>query len=185
VNLKELKRKIIKQEDGTNNYVNVSIEEMDWLLAQVENWEKAYWYFKESLESCSYIDHHRCTESVELEQLNDLTMLMDSLWEEKIESISKEEKCRNTGKGEASLDYKKMLGYARDLRSDINYALTNSDEVVVSEKDEKLIVWLIEQAKRAEMYKLALMEIGSNKFMSNESRIANQALLKADLEFNA
>jgi predicted nucleotidyltransferase len=89
MNLKEIKKKIIKEKDGINNYMNVSIEEMDWLLSQVENWEKAYWYFKESLENCSYIDHHRCTESIDLDQLNDLTILMDELWEEKMESIKK------------------------------------------------------------------------------------------------
>ena len=40
--------------------------------------------------------------------------------------------------------------------------------------------WLIEQAERAEIYKHALMEIGSNKFSSPESQIANEALIKAD-----
>lgn len=48
----------------------------------------------------------------------------------------------------------------------------------------KDVNWLIEQAKRAEIYKKALLEIGSNKFMSEESGIANNALIKADIEFN-
>lgn len=34
-----------------------------------------------------------------------------------------------------------------------------------------------------EIYKKALMEIGSNKFMSEESRVANEALIKVDLHF--
>jgi hypothetical protein len=88
LNLGEIKKKRFKEKDGTNNYMNVSIEEMDWLLEQVERWEKAYWYFKEPLEQLSYVDHHKCTRSIELEQLEDLTMLMDALWYEKTEGKS-------------------------------------------------------------------------------------------------
>lgn len=89
MNIGVIKQKIFKDSDGSNNYINVSIEEMDWLLEQVERWEKAYWYFKQDLEELSYVDHEKCTESIELAQLEDLTMFMDELWEEKIKSQEK------------------------------------------------------------------------------------------------
>ncbi|GIN88669.1 hypothetical protein J6TS2_50550 [Heyndrickxia sporothermodurans] len=86
----EIKKKILKNDDGTNNYKNVSIEEMDWLLAQVERWEKAYWYFKEPVEELLYVDHQKCCESIEIEELNELTLLMDQLWKEKEKAIKTE-----------------------------------------------------------------------------------------------
>jgi hypothetical protein len=33
--LQEIERKVFKDEDGWNNYMNVSIEEMDWLISEV------------------------------------------------------------------------------------------------------------------------------------------------------
>lgn len=56
-----------------------------------------------------------------------------------------------------------MLGYAQDLRSDLKYALENNGEQMIEERDIKTIEWLIEQAKRAEMYKSALIEIAENR----------------------
>jgi hypothetical protein len=38
--------------------------------------------------------------------------------------------------------------------------------------------WLIKQAEKVYIYEPALMEIGSNKFMSTESGIANKALFQ-------
>jgi len=35
MNIRDIKSKVIKQNDG-NNYINVSIEEMDWCVNQVE-----------------------------------------------------------------------------------------------------------------------------------------------------
>lgn len=36
INLKDIKERIFKNENGWNNYRNVSIEEMDWLVEQAE-----------------------------------------------------------------------------------------------------------------------------------------------------
>ncbi|MGM7720632.1 hypothetical protein [Metabacillus sp. Hm71] len=44
------------------------------------------------------------------------------------------------------------------------------------------IDWLIERAEQAEVYEKALMRIGSNEFMSKESGIANEALIKVNLK---
>lgn len=59
------------------------------LREQVERWEKAYFYFKAGLEKCAYTDHRRCTDVIELDELKDLTSLMDELWREKMESLNK------------------------------------------------------------------------------------------------
>lgn len=40
INLKDIKSRIFKQEDGWNNYMHISIEEMDWLVEQAEKAEK-------------------------------------------------------------------------------------------------------------------------------------------------
>lgn len=40
INLKDIKERIFKGEDGWNNYMNVSIEEMDWLVKQAEKTEQ-------------------------------------------------------------------------------------------------------------------------------------------------
>jgi glutamine phosphoribosylpyrophosphate amidotransferase len=55
--LQEIERKIFKDEDGWNNYMNVSIEEMDWLIAEVrrlneqnEQIEKDNQQYKQALE---------------------------------------------------------------------------------------------------------------------------------------
>lgn len=36
VDIKDIKRRIYKDENGISNYVDVSIEEMDWLIEQAE-----------------------------------------------------------------------------------------------------------------------------------------------------
>lgn len=59
------------------------------LREQVERWEKAYFYFKDDLENCSYTDHRKCTDVIELVELESLTSLMDELWKEKMESLNK------------------------------------------------------------------------------------------------
>lgn len=59
------------------------------LREQVERWEKAYFYFKEDLENCSYTDHRKCIDVIELGELENLTSLMDELWQEKMESLKK------------------------------------------------------------------------------------------------
>jgi predicted translin family RNA/ssDNA-binding protein len=38
--LQEIKSKIFKDKDGWNNYMNVSIEEMDWIFEQIETLQK-------------------------------------------------------------------------------------------------------------------------------------------------
>lgn len=59
------------------------------LKEQVERWEKAYFYFENDLEKCSYTDHRKCTDVIELDELENLTSLMDELWEEKMGSLNK------------------------------------------------------------------------------------------------
>lgn len=76
-----------------------------------------------------------------------------------------------------------MLEYAKNLRSDLKYSLENDEEQHIGEKDIKTIEWLIEQAKRAEMYKSALMYIGG-KQKSPESVYANSALYETDQRFS-
>lgn len=36
MDLKDIKRRIFKDGNGASNYINVSIEEMDWLVSQAE-----------------------------------------------------------------------------------------------------------------------------------------------------
>ena len=48
---------------------------------------------------------------------------------------------------------------------------------IKSQKD-----WLLARAEQAEIYEKALKRIGSNKFMSTERGIANEALYKADVK---
>lgn len=81
------------------------------------------------------------------------------------------------------MDDNKMLEYAKNLRSDLKYHLENNEEQNICDRDIKTIEWLIEQAKRAEMYKLTLMHIGARHEPS--SRLANVTLFEADQRFNA
>lgn len=78
-----------------------------------------------------------------------------------------------------------MLDYANDLTEEIKHAVENGEEeLIVSQKDATVLDWLVEQAKRAEMYKHALMLIGA-KLEPPASFIANMALLEADQRFDA
>lgn len=61
------------------------------LKGKVEQWEKGYFYFKEDLENCAYTDHRKCTDVIELDELENLTSLMDELWREKMESLKEED----------------------------------------------------------------------------------------------
>lgn len=81
------------------------------------------------------------------------------------------------------MEENKMLDYAKDLREDIDHAISQGDELIVSRKDEKVIDWLIQHAKRAEMYKQALLFIGA-KHKPPASLTANMALFEADQRFN-
>lgn len=56
-----------------------------------------------------------------------------------------------------------MLGYAKDLITDLKYSLENDEEQTIEERDINTIKWLLEQAKRAEMYKTSLVQIAENK----------------------
>jgi hypothetical protein len=61
------------------------------------------------------------------------------------------------------LEEKKMLEYAMDLITDLKYSMDNDEEQTIEERDIKTIEWLIEQAKRTEMYKTSLIQIAENK----------------------
>ena len=56
-----------------------------------------------------------------------------------------------------------MLVYAKDLITDLKYSMENDEEQTIEERDIKTIEWLIEQAKRAEMYRTSLIQIAENK----------------------
>lgn len=77
----------------------------------------------------------------------------------------------------------KMLGYSMDLKSDITYAVSKKEELIVTQKDKDTLEWLIEQAQRAEMYKSALGYISNNKMPFQSSNYANMALFEADQRF--
>lgn len=42
----EIKNKIVKDEHGLSNYLNVSVEEMDWLVEQVEKLNSKVEYYE-------------------------------------------------------------------------------------------------------------------------------------------
>lgn len=56
-----------------------------------------------------------------------------------------------------------MLQYAKDIRTDLIYALQEDEDYLPKNKDVEVIKWLIEQAQRVEMYKMALVDIVENK----------------------
>ena len=88
--------------------------------------------------------------------------------------------------------YKNRLEEIKEIHEKANYAYARyenssacADQDTITDSLSTLFYeehtdWLIEQAKKTEIYKEALMEIGSNKFMSTESSIANRALFKAE-----
>lgn len=52
MNLNEIKEKRFKTENGTSSYINVSLEEMDWVLERAELYEKALKRIMSNLEDC-------------------------------------------------------------------------------------------------------------------------------------
>jgi hypothetical protein len=85
--------------------------------------------------------------------------------------------------GEELLMDNKQMEYAKDLRSDFSFCLESGEDKVVSKGEVETIKWLVEQAIRADMYKSALMNIGSIKGVENPSFLANSTLWEADQRF--
>lgn len=80
----------------------------------------------------------------------------------------------------------KMLEYAMDLKEDLTCSLENGEEQDIKEKDIQVFSWLVEQAKRAKMYKDTLIDIGTRNETPNSlpaSLVANLTLNDADLRF--
>lgn len=55
--------------------------------------------------------------------------------------------------------YNKMLERAKDFKQDIVYDLENDEDTLIEKRDVETISWLIEQAKRTDMYKSCLEQI--------------------------
>lgn len=54
--LSEIKNKIVKDEHGLSNYLNVSVEEMDWLVEQVEKQNSKVDYYEMKLQGLFAIE---------------------------------------------------------------------------------------------------------------------------------
>jgi predicted nucleic acid-binding Zn-ribbon protein len=54
LDLQEIKSRIFKGKDGWNNYMNVSIEEMDWLVKQAEKVEEHDSFMNELVSKLDY-----------------------------------------------------------------------------------------------------------------------------------
>lgn len=54
--LNEIKDKIVKDECGFSNYLNVSVEEMDWLVEQVEKLNSKVDYYEMKFEELFAIE---------------------------------------------------------------------------------------------------------------------------------
>jgi hypothetical protein len=54
INLKDIKERIFKDQDGWSNYIHVSIEEMDWLVEQAEKAEQ----LEETVRIYKVVDEH-------------------------------------------------------------------------------------------------------------------------------
>lgn len=57
----------------------------------------------------------------------------------------------------------KNIDYAVSFKLDIQNAIENDESPLLSEKDVNIMNWLINQAKKAEFYESALLQIGENK----------------------
>lgn len=79
------------------------------------------------------------------------------------------------------MEDEKMLEYAKAIKSDLHYAFINDEDYVPKSRDLQTIEWLVEQAKRAEMYKSALLAIGENKV--SPTYYAISALIEAEQRF--
>jgi hypothetical protein len=77
----------------------------------------------------------------------------------------------------------KELAYARCMLADYIYSMNNDENLTAEQKDVEVMSWLIEQAVRADMYKSALMRIGSLKGVDNPPHLANSTLFEADQRF--
>lgn len=77
----------------------------------------------------------------------------------------------------------KELAYARCMLADFIYSMNNNENLTAETKDIEIMSWLIEQAVRADMYKSALMRIGSIKGVVNPPELANSTLFEADQRF--
>lgn len=75
----------------------------------------------------------------------------------------------------------KMVGRAKDLLEDLKYSMENDEEQNIEERDIQTIEWLIEQAKRADMYKTSLIRIGENEV--SPVFYANCTLFETDQRF--
>lgn len=62
------------------------------------------------------------------------------------------------------MENSKMFNYSMDLRVDIGYAIRNNEELVVDEKDEKAIIWLIKQAKKVDELEKRLNELAQTSY---------------------
>lgn len=80
------------------------------------------------------------------------------------------------------MEENKMLQYAKDIRTDLIYALQEDEDYLPKNKDVEVIKWLIEQAQRVEMYKSALVEIAENKV--SPVFYAKSALYETEQRFN-
>lgn len=78
INLKDIKERIFKNENGWNNFRNVSIEEMDWLVEQADKAQAVdqQWYLlKMELESRLEFEE-RCNGENEINLIHDIQSLM-------------------------------------------------------------------------------------------------------------
>jgi ribosomal protein S15P/S13E len=57
------------------------------------------------------------------------------------------------------MDKEKMMEHGRNLRTDIGFALLEDSEIIVEEKDEKVVQWLIEQAEKVESLTNGIREV--------------------------
>lgn len=77
---------------------------------------------------------------------------------------------------------KTTLEYAECLLSDLKFDRENNEEQTIGQKDLKSIEWLIEQSKRAAMYKSALIQISENQV--DPVFFAISTLYETDQRFN-
>lgn len=78
----------------------------------------------------------------------------------------------------------KMLEKSKDLLDDLRYSFEHGEEQNINKEDLRIIAWLIEQAKRSEMYKYGLLDISTSSFPHHPRGYATHVLHEADLRFN-
>lgn len=73
--LQDIKSRILKDSEGISSYINVSIEEMDWLVEMVEQQQQEIERLKEAeFKACS--KHHEFIEEIETLE-KDINMIKD------------------------------------------------------------------------------------------------------------